>query len=210
MIIKILRIVASLFGAISALFIAQKFNFFQYLPFVPEGKAYDVCITIYFTIVECLISFLFEFIGKLIETSKVYVTCMCFTDFHNISISNIPFVTFDDMDIARLSVRVSIKGNTDKLKSRKIRIRSMSQVDFQIEHSGTSMKLDKNGDIVINLTQMCGNQKEVYLNENFAFKLIRNISNANAECILNPSIEGNSIFLVFRNNSAKIKMGGNV
>ena len=101
MIIKILRIVASLFGAISALFIAQKFNFFQYLPFVPEGKAYDVCITIYFTIVECLISFLFEFIGKLIETSKVYVTCMCFTDFHNISISNIPFVTFDDMDIAR-------------------------------------------------------------------------------------------------------------
>ena len=160
--------------------------------------------------VECLISFLFEFLGKLIETSKVYVTCMCFTDFHNISISNIPLVTFDDMDIARLSVRVSIKGNTDKLKSRKIRIRSMSQVDFQIEHSGTSMKLDKNGDIVINLTQMCGNQKEVYLNENFAFKLIRNISNANAECILNPSIEGNSIFLVFRNNSAKIKMGGNV
>ena len=86
----------------------------------------------------------------------------------------------------------------------------MSQVDFQIEHSGTSMILDKNGDIVINLTQMCGNQKEVNLNENFAFKLIRNVSNANAECILIPSIEGNSIFLVFRNNSAKIKMGGNV
>lgn len=210
MIKKIIHIVVSFGGAILSLFLAQKLNFFQYLSFVPKEKIYDVCITIYFTLIESLISFLLEFIYKWIEACKVYVTCTFFTDFQNISISNSPLVTFNTMDIACLSVQVSIKGNAGKLKSRKIRIRSMSQMDFQIKHSGTSMMLDKNGDIVINLSQMCGNQKEVYLNESFAFALIRNISDANAECMLNPSMEGNSIFLVFRNNSAKIKMGGDV
>ena len=147
-------------------------------------------------------------ISEIIERHKAYIECTYFTDSHNILISNTPLVTFNDVDIAHLSVRVSIRGNAAKLKSSKIRICSMSQMDYQIEHSGTSMKLDSSGDLIINLAQMCGNQKEVYLNEIFTFTLIRNTYNANADCELNITLEGNSKFVKFENNHARIIMGG--
>lgn len=209
MILKILRIVVSLLGAIIALLWANTVNIFQFFTFVPQDKAYDVCITVYFTIIESAIGFAWEMICKQIESRKVYVNCTCYTDSNNISISNTPLLTFNDMDIAYLSIQVSIRGNADKLKLSKIKICSMSQMDFQIEHCGTSMTLDNGGNIVINLSQMCGNQKEVYLKENYRVTLIRNTANANAECILSPDIEGEPKLLKFNKNNARIVMGGN-
>ena len=85
----------------------------------------------------------------------------------------------------------------------------MSQTDFQIEHSGTSLSLDSNGNLSINLKQMCGNQKKVNVNESFKFMLIRNLSNSNATCTLAPTIEGRTKFLVFKNNTARILIGEN-
>ena len=207
--IKFLRVFVYLIGTILALFLAKFVNLFKYIPFVPDDKSFDICITTYCAIIEIFMDFVYTKIFECFEKHRVYVECVCFIDSNNISISNTPSVTFSGIDIARLSVQVSIRGNADALKSSTIIIYSMSQTDFQIEHSGTSLSLDSNGNLSINLKQMCGNQKKVNVNESFKFMLIRNLSNSNATCTLAPTIEGRTKFLVFKDNTARILIGEN-
>ena len=143
--IKFLRVFVYLIGIILALFLAKFVNLFKYISFVPDDKSYDICITTYCTIIEIFMDFMYTKIFECIEKYRVYVECACFINSSNISISNIPVVTFSGMGIAHLSIQVSIRGNADALKSSTIIIYSMSQTDFQIEHSGTALSIDSNG-----------------------------------------------------------------
>lgn len=56
MIKKILKLVTPIFSAIIGLLVANKFNVFEFMTFVPEDYKYEVCITTYTEWVNIIIT----------------------------------------------------------------------------------------------------------------------------------------------------------
>ena len=207
MIVRFLNILCSLLVTILAVFFTQKLNICQYVPFVPSNKAFEVCIAIYITAIGGLIDFSKDFISKYIENKKVNIKVICYTDSNNILLNNNPVITCNECGLSKIHIQVSLQGTVKKLKSSKIRFSSISQVEYQRDKSESAMKLDANGDMVIVLDEMCGNQKEVKLTETFILNIIRNVPGA--KCELEPLLENKKILMKFEKNNVTVNTGGN-
>ncbi|WP_026668108.1 hypothetical protein [Butyrivibrio sp. AE2005] len=206
--IKIIRVVLSLIGAIIALIIAHQFNIFEHMDFIPGDKAYDVCVTVYFTIVESLINIIWESITAQIKEKQTEVKVVLFNDKNNVSPGCNPIVRFNDMDVAKVFARVYISGNVKNLNDKKVMIYAMSQMDYQIGNKGSALSLDKDGNIAIDLKKMCGNQDKVQLSEDFSFMLQRSVRGENTTVIC-PELQKGS-FVKYICNNATIMMGGKI
>ena len=112
------------------------------------------------------------------------------------------------MDVAKVFARVYISGNVKNLNDKKVMIYAMSQMDYQIGNKGSALSLDKDGNIVIDLKKMCGNQDKVQLSEDFSFMLQRSVRGENTTVIC-PELQKGS-FVKYICNNATIMMGDKI
>lgn len=203
--IKIIRVVLSLIGAIVALIIAHQFNIFEHMDFIPGDKAYDVCVTVYFTVVESLINIIWDSVASIIKEKQTEVKVVLFNDKNYVSPGCNPVVRFNDMDVAKVFARVYISGNVKNINDKKVMIYAMSQMDFQIGNKGSALSLDENGNISIDLKKMCGNQDKVQLSEDFSFIMQRSVKGENIT-VISPELQKGS-FVKYICNNATIMMG---
>jgi len=101
-----LKIFKTVLIALAGVFIANKFNLFSYMTFIPDDKAFDICITVYFTILELISEFLLEAVhGRRSELSVILSHVN--TD---VSIESNPIINFNQDDLAQMTVTVHING----------------------------------------------------------------------------------------------------
>ena len=55
MIKKAWKIITPLLSAVIGVCLANKFNIFDFLPFVPNEYTYEICITAYFAVIDIII-----------------------------------------------------------------------------------------------------------------------------------------------------------
>lgn len=58
---KAWKIITPLLSAVIGVCLANKFNIFDFLPFVPNEYTYEICITAYFAVIDIIIDFFMEF-----------------------------------------------------------------------------------------------------------------------------------------------------
>jgi hypothetical protein len=205
---NIFQVVLLLAGTIIALLMAHIFNIFNYMPFVPIDKKYDVCIAAYFTLVETIINNLVNFIYAKVSKNRTFIKVTLYNLQEVPNPNSIPKIYFNNMGIAKMGMKLSIKGRFRNIREKKVIINHFLHADMQFDRRGTGATIDNEGNLLIDLNKFNQNDKVIECEENYIIVFQRSITENSAEILIRPSIEKtpNSFFLNFNENAAKLIM----
>ena len=101
---KWLQILVSIAGILLALCLAHAFNICDYMTFIPKDKSYDVCITVYFALVEVITSILLSMILDWMEARKVNVEVIMFASNEAPNKASCPIIKFNKISLNDTSI----------------------------------------------------------------------------------------------------------
>ena len=147
-----LKIFKTVLIALAGVFIANKFNLFSYMTFIPDDKAFDICITVYFTILELISEFLLEAVhGRRSELSVILSHVN--TD---VSIKSNPIINFNQDDLAQMTVTVHINGMKKHFTGSKIVLSDVGFATMQANTRVDGAGVDTDGNYIIHLDRLFG------------------------------------------------------
>lgn len=166
------------------IYLATKFNIFEYFSFVPEDQKFKVAITAYFALLECLYVKLSNEIRKRCYAN---VECTFYCDKQSMSIENTPQLTFVD-DVAYIHCLLSIKGGASKLAKNSLIISFPHWVEIQ--NANSSIGVVNNNKFMINFSKIISANDKVVEKATADFKigLIKMPSNDVFAKIIAPSL----------------------
>lgn len=185
---KWIKPILSLLGSVIALLMAHGFNIFSYMTFIPNDKQYDVCIAVYFTLFETLISMFCACCEKKINEGKTDIESVIYLQNEIVNQNNNPVIKFNDFGMAEMLLHVKVSGKCKKLKGNRIVLRSFSQADMQINRKGTGAKIDNTGNYIICLESFCGTRECLQYEEDYRIVLQRGAIDNSASIILRPEL----------------------
>lgn len=206
---KWLQVIVSFIGSLIALWLANGINFFEYMTFIPKDKSYDVCIAVYFTIVEAIVNIAYSMHIDWIDKQKIKIEAIMFTANEQPNKNACPIIKFNEFGIAEMNMKVSVQGKRSSIKNNIIVLNSMSQIDFQIGRRGSGAKVDNEGNYIIEIEQICNNQDVISIEEVYKIVLQRGTLENSAEIMISPKLKynkGNHIDFV--SNEAKLTLEG--
>lgn len=204
---KLLQVLVTFVGALIAIWLANEFNIFNYMTFVPNNKSFDVCITVYFTVVESIVNVSYTMIINWLDKQKVEIETILFTSNDEPNKNTCPIVRFNTMGIAEMNMKVSVKGNRSRVKDKTIILNSMIQVEYQVGRRGSGAKVDNEGNYIIEIEKLCSNQEIVNIEETYKIVLQRGALDDSAQIIVTPKLnDNNSKLIVFESNNAKLAL----
>lgn len=206
---KFLQVIVSLIGSLFALWVAHGINIFDYMTFVPQDKSYDVCITVYFTIVEAILNISYIMLMEWFDQKKVEIEAIMFTANEEPNRNTCPIIRFDAMGIAEVNMKVSLKGKRSQLINKTIILHAMNQVEYQVGRRGSGAKVDNEGNYIIEIEKLCNNQEMINMNETYKLVLQRGTLEDSAQIMISPKLNDNKCKLIsFSANDAKITLEG--
>ena len=201
------QIIVSFVGALVALWLAHVINIFDYITFIPKDKSYDVCITVYFTLVESFVNIIYNNFTEWFDKQKVEIEAILFKTNEEPNRIACPILRFDDMGIAEMNMKVYVKGKSIKLKNKTITLDSMRQVQYQVGRRCSGAKVDNEGNYIVEIDKLCGNQEMINLEEVFKIVLQRGDMEDSVRIMISPKLNDNKCKLIsFVTNEAKITL----
>lgn len=205
---KIFKLFVPFLGAILGLIAANKYNFFYVLPFVPKESAYDICIAVYFSIADLLISGLIEFVKNKIEKNCSIVEVLVSIPSIDANLSTCPTISFNSNGIAEMQVIVRLVGKKEHFKDAKITLCDTGFITLQPSIPSSSISMASNGDCVIDLSALTGNASIINIEQSFRIVMQENVPDGSRTMFLKPNINRSNLFLKYSCNHAIIKVEG--
>ena len=189
-------LIKSLLVPIAGIYIASKFNLFDYISFVPENQSFKVAITAYFAILECIYAKLSKVIGKYCKSD---VECIFYCDKQSKSITNIPQLTFVE-DVAYIHCSISIKGGASRLAKNSLVISFPNWVEIQ-NVNNTVGEVNNKNQLTINFTKLININDRIVEEASVDIKigLIKNLSADGYSKIITPSLSKKNMYKLTAN-----------
>lgn len=204
---KWLQVLVSFVGSLVALWLAHRFNIFDCMTFIPQEKSYDVCITVYFTLVEAVMNIAYTLLVDWIDKQKIEIEAIMFTANEQPNKNTCPIIRFNDMGLAEMNMKVSIKGKRSRIKNNTIVLTSMSQVEYQIGRRGSGAMVDNEGNYFIEIDKLCNNQDVIDVEETYKIVLQRGTLENSAEIMISPKLNDNKCKkIAFVSNEVKLTL----
>lgn len=206
------RILASLIGTLIALVLVNLFNIFEYISIIPADSRYDIGITIYFTLIEIAVDMLYDKSLKYIESSKAHIEAILYLPNQEYNVEAVPNVRLNDYGMAEMRLHIGLSGKSNKIKNSTIMILAFQYADMQFEGRGTGAQIDNQGNLVIDLKDLCNNRTEIKCEEEYKIVLQRGAIDNGSEIVLEPEIKINGkkdCFTKYTHNKAIIVLEGN-
>lgn len=203
---KWIQIILTMLGTIVALFLANSCNFFAYVSFVPKDKAYDVCITVYFTLIQIFIDSIYLHYCNWKDSKKTYVSTTIYMPDQMANLDSCPYILFNSYDVAEFYIKLSVHGLAKNIKGNYIKIAHNNQFELQVSKSGSGARIDNDGNYIICLDEICGNNIRVEgLEANFKIIAQRGIVEDSFKINIKPELIHNKC-VIFKSNSAIVSM----
>lgn len=203
---KWLKLCLSLAGSIIALVLAKWFNIFSYMTFIPKDKQYDVCIAVYFTLLEMIIAYIYEAIEQKVEKEKAKIHSVIHLKNEGPNLNSVPEIRFNEMGMAEFYLHVELDGMCKKMDGCKIRIQSFIQGDMQLGKKGSSANIDNDGNFVIDLEKICGQREDIHWEEDYRIVLQRGVIENGGGIVLKPELVYNTkkFGMIFKSNKSRV------
>lgn len=202
---KTVKILFPLISAIIGLLLANYFNIFDYFTFVPNEHKYDVCITVYFAIVDILLTEAQEFAQKRVIP---YVFSSVNIVFHpkavEPDIKIVPTIQFNSLNIAEINMTVSITGKRSHFKNTKLVIPAPAFVDIQNNYKRDEVQVINNK-YVLELEKLFGSSIDTHTTQTFTIILAQTPVDGESVTEVCPSIEHKKWCVRYAHNKANIK-----
>lgn len=203
----ILTILIPLFSAIIGLNLMDKYNIFAELNIGPQDKASDVCISVYFAIIDAILSTIFPLFSSLFPEIRVI-----FSNAGNDSnIDETPIISLKDSQasgVAEMNAFIEIKGKKEQFKNVKVLIKNPGYIDIQPSAVLHGVSINQDGDCEIDITEIIGSVSDVDLRQSFRIIMAQNCNDVSRSIIIMPYINKGLYKIVsLKYNKAEIRMG---
>ena len=146
--------VLTLMGIFGADFV----NILAYIPFVPQDKAFMLCIPLYVGMLDFLLSELIDSIQtKYISQIDVFFSCNGVEN----GINGMPVIQFNEENLAEVEVTIKIFGRKADFKSKKLLINYIDFATMQLSGKNQHIaSIDNEGNLIIDLETIFGGVTE--------------------------------------------------
>ena len=184
-IIKIL--IKAIIPPIIAMFILSKWNFCEYITFIPEDHCFESGLALYLAILEAIVELVEYFILK----DKATIACIFYTNEQREDSSTTPIVQMSakSMGVTNIWCHIILRGNYRKLVGTEICLDIPPWFSAQLD--ATSSLQQENRQIKWNVSALLpehDNKKEIHTETRIKISLIRNNAN-NASIDLQPTVK---------------------
>lgn len=182
----VFTVIKGILMPIVAIFLVNGWNFFDSISFIPSDKVYEVGLTAYLCILECIC---FKVIN-LVKSNKSNIECVFFNSGADNSIDNTPEISFVN-DVAYINFRLKLSGKAKKLRKNVLMISFPDWLDIQSVNN-SSMSVIDNKKCKFILDKMISNSDTNVENVCITFKVavIKNYtSDSNCSITLIPELE---------------------
>ena len=202
---KVLKVVFPLISATIGLLAANQFNIFNLFTFIPDGYKYEVCITVYFTVADILLTELYELImGRVVPNfySSIEVITHSTNSDPNIKVN--PTVTFNSECVAECQVTIRISGKRDHFKDSYLLISPPSFATIQSNYKRKEVKVTDNT-YRISLDQLFGTNSNMATEQMFRVVFAQDPVDGESIAEITPVIKQKKSYVRYRHNTMKIK-----
>lgn len=170
-----------------AVFCLNKYNFFEYITFIPKDHLYETGLTVYLSVVEAI----YAVVVSKTKKNEAKIRCIFYISEINKDIKNTPVIICDEnMGVATISCHLELSGNVKKLRKSKLCLKLPEWLTSQANAS----------DVVLEYFQNCLSWEfdrmlpETGFNGQIAecknkISFIRNVADNNMSIELKPQIE---------------------
>lgn len=205
MIKKIWKIIAPVLSAIIGILAANKLNVFDFLPFVPDEYSYEICITVYFAVVDIIIDALMNGILYFVKNrfmSELEVVIS--QQGTNINVGTDSFLEFNADDLTEANVLVKIKGRKNHFKNINLIIKKPAFAEIQSTYRRSEATLSRNN-YCIKLESLFGNSDFIDSSQTFKIAMIQDPVDGDTSVILSPELSKKRCGLIYKHNNVHLK-----
>ncbi|MBK5244273.1 MAG: hypothetical protein JJE18_04480 [Eubacteriaceae bacterium] len=112
----IINVIQTVLSAIFGILILNQFNIFDYLNFVPSEIKYEVGMTVYFAIIDSILTYILEDIKR---KYSYRIECTFYCKKNEPNLSENPIVNFQE-DVTEIAIKVSVEGDSSQLREMSI------------------------------------------------------------------------------------------
>lgn len=205
---KIFKLITPFLSAFLGIIAANKFNLFEIFSCIPEESVYDICIGVYFSVADLLISFLLELIKYMLEKNCSKVEVLVSTPNATANLSTCPIIDFNSDGISEMQVIIHLVGKKKHFKDVKITLCDTGFITLQPSIHSPGISIAENGDYVIDLTVLTGNASIIDIKQSFRIVMQENLPDGSRTMFLKPNISKKNIFLKYSCNHATVQVEG--
>lgn len=205
MIKKILKLVTPIFSAIIGLLVANKFNVFEFMTFVPEDYKYEVCITTYFVIADVIVGIVGNGISNLLKTRfiselEVVLSHQATTIDSRTDIT----LAFNNDGLTEANILLRIKGKKKHFENVELLIKKPAFAEIQSAYRRKEVTIDRDN-YRIKLVDLFGNSDLIDSCQTFKIAMIQDAVDGDTSIILAPELSEKRFGLIFTHNNANLK-----
>lgn len=206
---KLVKIVKPLMIALIGVYLANQFNICDYISFVPKDKAFDICITVYFAILEILSDFLLKAIHRKFLSELSVTLSLNNTE---ISMDSSPVIKFNSSDLAEAVITVQINGRKKHFINSQLMLSNIAFATMQASIRDRESSIDNIGNYIINLEQMFGStEKRISILSSFRITFVKDPIDSERTIEIFPEFKNNSQlkfhpWIIYKHNHAVLKV----
>ena len=209
MIQKLPKIIKPIIIALLGVYLTNKFNIFEYMPFIPTEKSFDICITVYFAILEIFSGFLAEIIyTKFMSEISVILSL----DNSEISVNSIPIIKFNSEELSEAILTVQIIGRKKHFSNTIIMLPNTGCTTMQPSIHSKEASIDKNGNFIIDLEKLFGTtNKKISVSSSFRITFVKELVDNERMIEISPELKNNFPYnfhpaIFYKHNKAQLKI----
>ena len=209
MIRNISKVAKPLVVALIGVYFANKFNIFDFITFIPEEKSFDICITVYFAILEILSEFFAKSAYAKFTSEISVVLSLNNTE---VSIDSTPIIKFNQSGLAEATITVSIVGRKKHFSDFQLVVANSSFATMQANIHDREVSIDNTGNYIIDLEKMFGNtNSRIYVSSSFRITFAREFSDTERSIEISPELKRKARrnfhpWITFKHNKAFLKV----
>lgn len=199
------KIIASIISAIIGILAANRLNIFALMSFVPTDYAYDICITVYFAIVDIILEVLQEYLfGKIKKWFFSELEVIIYLPGTNINVSTDAILDFNADDLTEANISVKIAGLKRHFKDIDLLIKKPPFAEIQNGYRRREVQVD-NENYRIKLVELFGNNDWTECEQEFKIVMIQDPVDGDSSVIMSPELSEKKCNIRYKHNNARLK-----
>lgn len=184
---KILKLIKPFFIALIGVCMANSLNVFDYISLVPSNNAFDLCITVYFAILDIFS----DIIIKAVQANYVSrISVILSQNNTEITIVSNPVITFNRSDLAEATMSIKITGRKKHFANSQIILSNVNFATMQANSNNREVSIDNNGNYVVDLEKMFGTtDMRTTIESSFRISFVKEPVDGERSCEIIPELK---------------------
>lgn len=205
---KVLKVAKPILVALLGIALTNKFNIIEQVTNLPEDKAFDICLTAYFSVIEILSNALVQSIrSKFMSEIKVIL----YLENADASLDSTPVIKFNMSNLAEANILIQITGLKSHFLNSKIVIPCTSFATMQPNSRSQEVSIDELGNYIVDLEKMFGEvTTKTTLSTNFRIIFSKEPLEDERAIIISPELKTSKrlsrLSIAYGHNKAQLKV----